>query len=294
MHANATCLSCILSKQDKLTRNLENDEKKAAYFHEVLGVLYQYGQQESAPQLAARVDEIYIRYFGAQMNYKEIKHTYNQLMLRQEEMLEGRIREASDPIRACIQYVCAGNYIDFSAVTDVNEKMLSELLKKAGEESVPDQEYDGFLSDLAEAGELVYLTDNCGEIVLDKIFIKILQERYPNLHITVMVRDQDVLNDATMEDAAEVGLTKITDCMGSGCKTAGTVPDEMSDTARERLLTADMVISKGQGNFEGLYGNGINPYYFFLCKCELFVRRFGLEQYASVFAKENHIRMRNI
>ena len=294
MHASATCLSCILSKQDKLTQYLENDAKKAAYFHEVLGVLYQYGQQESAPQLAARVDKIYTRYFGVQMNYKELKHTYNQLMLKQEELFEARIRGASDPIRSCIQYVCAGNYIDFSAVTDVNETMLSKLLNKAEGEIIPEAEYTGFLSDLSTAGELVYLTDNCGEIVLDKIFIKLLQERYPDLHITVMVRDQDVLNDATMEDAAEVGLTKITDCMGSGCKTAGTVPDEMSDTARERLLTADMVISKGQGNFEGLYGNGINPYYFFLCKCELFVRRFGLEQYASVFAKENHIRMRNI
>lgn len=141
MHASATCLSCILSKQDKLTQCLENDEKKAAYFHEVLGVLYQYGQQESAPQLAARVDEIYTRYFGVQMNYKEIKHTYNQLMLKQEELFEARIRGASDPIRSCIQYVCAGNYIDFSAVADVNETMLSKLLNKAEGEIIPEAEY---------------------------------------------------------------------------------------------------------------------------------------------------------
>lgn len=291
MKANVTCLSCILSKQDKLTRDICDEEKKAGYFHEVLGVLYRYGQSESALQLAARMDELYTRYFGAREDYSEIKHTYNQLMLKQEEVFEARIRSAKDPIRACIRYVCAGNYIDFSAVEDVNEAMLQTLLDRVEKEEVPEKEYACFLTDLEKAKELAYLTDNCGEIVLDKLFIKILKERYPDLHITVIVRGQDVLNDATMEDAAEVGLTEVTDCMGSGCKTAGTVLEEMSDEARERLLHADVVISKGQGNFESLFGSGVNPYYFFLCKCELFVRRFGLEQYASVFAREDHIRI---
>lgn len=291
MRASATCLSCILSKQEKLTRDMADDEKKAAYFHEVLGVLYRYGQQP-APQLAAGIDALYARFFGVKADYREIKHTYNQLMLRQEEQLEARIRDAADPIRTCIRYVCAGNYIDFSAVPDVSETMLQALLEKAEEETVPEEEYACFLSDLSRAGELVYLTDNCGEIVMDKIFIRLLRERYPDLHITVIVRGQDVLNDATMEDAREIGLTEVADCMGNGCGTAGTVPEEMSSAARERLLAADMVISKGQGNFEGLYGNGLNPWYFFLCKCELFVRRFGLEQYASVFAREDHIRER--
>jgi len=281
-----------LSKQDKLTRDVEDDGKRSAFFHEALGVLYQYGQQECAPCLAARIDEISLRYFGSKTDYGRIKHTFNRLLMAQEDILEEKIRSAKDPVQACIRYVCAANYIDFSAVENVNEEMLRILLERAEKESVPEEELACFLSDLSRAEELVYLADNCGEIVLDKIFVKILLERYRGLHITVIVRGKEVLNDATMEDAEEVGLTGITECMGNGSGIAGTVQEELSEAAREKLMHADMIISKGQGNFESLYGSGLNPYYFFLCKCELFVQRFGLERYASVFAREDHIIMR--
>lgn len=290
MQANVTCLSCILSKQEKMTRNKKDDAKKAAYFHDMLGILYEHGQKEAAPWLAAKIDELYTAYYGDKPDYKELKHTYNQLMLSKESELERAIRSAEEPLRTCIQYVCAGNYIDFSAVSDVNESMLQKLLDKAAQETVGEKEYQNFLDDLEHADKLVYLTDNCGEIVLDKLFIRILKEQYPNLNITVIVRGQEVLNDATMEDAREVGLTEIADCMGNGCATAGTVLAKVSGQAREKILSADVIISKGQGNFEGLYGSGVNPYYLFLCKCELFVRRFGLPQFTSVFCREDHIK----
>jgi uncharacterized protein with ATP-grasp and redox domains len=94
-----------------------------------------------------------------------------------------------------------------------------------------------------------------------------------------------------MEDAKEVGLTDIVLCIGNGNGAPGTVMENLSEEARQAISEADMVISKGQGNFESLCGEGVNPYYFFLCKCELFVRRFGLKQYESVFMREERIRM---
>ena len=98
-----------------------------------------------------------------------------------------------------------------------------------------------------------------------------------------------MLNDATLEDAKEIGLTKQVHCIANGNGAPGTVYESLSEEAKQVLKEADLIISKGQGNFESIVGEGFNPYYIFLCKCELFVRRFGLQQYESVFMKEERL-----
>ena len=287
MRASSMCFACMFGKQDRLIRSFEDEDKKSEYLHEALGILYQYGPSESSPRLAERLNELYESYWGP-MDDAPLKHQYNQLLLAMEKDIEQRIRDTDDPLKTCIQYVCAGNYIDFSAVEHVNEREFEELL--AARQAVPEEEYGHFLHDLEAARQLTYLTDNCGEIVLDKLFIRFIKERYPSLQIHVIVRGRDVLNDATMVDAREVGLTELVPCIGNGNGAPGSVIERFGQEARQLLLGADLVIAKGQGNFESLYGEGVNPYYFFLCKCELFVRRFGLKRYESVFVKEERIR----
>lgn len=289
MNANSMCISCLLSRQEKTIRDFRDENKKSEYMHRVLEILFQYGQSESAPCLAERINRLYEEYWGAGEAYTDIKHKYNQLLLSKEEEIFSRIVAADDCIRECIKYVSAGNYIDFSAVANVNEQTLDILLERVKGENVPEEEYTHFKEDLKRANRLVYLTDNCGEIVLDKLFVKCLKEKYPNLEITAIVRGEAVINDATMEDAREVGLTDMVPCIGNGNAAPGTILKRLSPQATQILSEADVIISKGQGNFESLFGEGLNPYYIFLCKCELFVRRFGLEQYGSVFVKEERI-----
>ena len=288
MHAGSMCISCIFGKQDKLIRQFDNEEKKSEYMQRVQGILYKHGQSESSPWLAEQINMLYESYWG-NMDYSLLKHKYNQLLLDKEGEIEQRIRKTGDAIKECIKYVCAGNYIDFSAVENVSEQVFEKLLNKAAQEKVSEKEYSHFINDLKTTHRLVYLTDNCGEIVLDKLFIRFIQERYPSLQIHVIVRGKDVINDATLNDAREVGLTELVPCIGNGNGAPGSVIKRFDKEAGQFLLDADMVISKGQGNFEGLFGEGLNPYYFFLCKCELFVRRFGLKQYESVFIKEERI-----
>lgn len=289
MRANSMCISCILSKQEKQIRQFDDEARKSEYMHQVLGILYQYGQSESSPQIAERIDRFYKEFWGNAEDYTLQKHKFNQLMLRIENDIERQIKAADDPLKACIKYVCTGNYIDFSAVECVDETTLSQLLEKAAHETVKEEEYLHFRADLENADRLVYLTDNCGEIVLDKIFIKHIKQNFPHLQITVIVRGEDVINDATLEDAKEVGLINIVTCIGNGNAAPGTVLHRLSEESKQALLNADVIISKGQGNFESTYGEGLNPYYLFLCKCELFVHRFGLKQYESVFVKEERV-----
>lgn len=290
MRANSMCISCILKKQEKLIRDFSDEDKKSQYINRVLEILRKHGQTESSPWLAEKINQLYEECWGEGEDYIDTKQRYNQLLMSKEKEILSCINNSDDCIRECIKYVSAGNYIDFSAVDNVNEHTLDELLQKVNEENISEIEYFNFKRDLEQAKKLVYVTDNCGEILLDKIFIKCIEDKYPKLKITVIVRGQNVINDATIEDAKQVGLTDIVTCIGNGNGAPGTVIKLLSEEAKQALLEADMIISKGQGNFESLFGEGLNPYYIFLCKCELFVRRFGLKQYESVFMKEERIK----
>ena len=290
MRANSMCISCILGKQEKLIRDFSDEDKKSQYINRVLEILYEHGQTESSAWLAERINQLYEECWGEGEDYTVTKQRYNQLLLSKEKEILSCINNSKDCIRECIKYVSAGNYIDFSAVDNVNEHTLDELLQKVNEENISEIEYFNFKRDLEQAKKLVYVTDNCGEILLDKIFIKCIEDKYPKLKITVIVRGQNVINDATIEDAKQVGLTDIVTCIGNGNGAPGTVIKLLSEEAKQALFEADMIISKGQGNFESLFAEGLNPYYIFLCKCELFVRRFGLKQYESVFMKEERIK----
>lgn len=292
MHAGSMCISCILSKEEQSIRQFPDEERKSEYMHLVLEVLYQYGRTESSPGLTERLARLYRDFWGEDRDYTAQKHQYNQLLLQMEKKLEQKIQNATEPLKECIKYVCAANYIDFSAVEHVNEDTLEELLENAVGQTVPEEEYQIFRTDLENARTLVYLTDNCGEIVLDKLFIKQIKETFPGLNITAMVRGGDIINDATLVDAKEVGLTEIVPCMGNGNAAPGTIVGRLSEEARETLFHADVIISKGHGNFESLYGEKLNPYYLFLCKCELFVYRFQMEQYKSVFVREERMKIK--
>lgn len=289
MKANSMCISCILSRQEKKIRDFEDEQKKSEYINQVLKVLYENGQKESAPWMAEKINRLYEQYWGPMEDYTDIKHEYNMLLLDKEQDIEQKIRMADDPLAECIKYVCAGNYIDFAGVENVNMNTFEELLKKAEEESVCKEEYQKFKEDLGGAEKLAYLTDNCGEIVLDKIFIRHIKEEYPNLDITVIVRGENVINDATMTDVKEVGLTEMVTCIGNGNAAPSTIVSRLSDEAKSVLDQADIIISKGQGNFEGFCGEGYNPYFLFLCKCPLFLHRFNLPRFTSVFAKEERL-----
>jgi uncharacterized protein with ATP-grasp and redox domains len=140
------------------------------------------------------------------------------------------------------------------------------------------------------AKRLVLFTDNCGEIVTDKVLLRTLRRLNPNLHISVIVRGAPVVNDATVMDAAQVGMGEVAQrVIGNGCDLPGAVLTRISAEALSEVDAADVIISKGQANYEGLSGCGRNIFYIFMCKCELFIKRFGVEKFSGVLTKETII-----
>lgn len=289
MKINAFCMSCLVQAQARRIQKFQDEEKKACYMREVLHMIAESDPKWSAPALLEPISKLYEKYWGMQNDLEEEKRTFNELLLSMEDDLEQKIRSRKDPLEAALCLARLGNYIDFSALGEVSAEKLLELLAQAEQETLDTAEYRHFCKDLKDGKHLVYLTDNCGEIVLDKILIKLLREQYPQLMIEVVVRGVAVTNDATMEDARYVGLTEVAPVFGNGSGIAGTELTHISKEAKEKLEQADLILSKGQGNFETLHTCGLNIYYLFLCKCDWFMQRFHAEHLKGMFVNETRI-----
>ena len=247
MHLNPFCMCCIINKQEKKIRPFPDENKKSDYMKKVLGVIAGCDEEACTASLAVQVQKIYEEYWNIHEDYSHIKHEFNQLMLGLEESLRASVRKSSDPLATALSYARIGNYIDFAALAKVDKKEILSMIESENKEPLDPQEYKNFKEDLKKASSLVYLTDNCGEIVLDKIAVEILKEKYPLLSVTVIVRGYPVVNDATMEDARETGLDKIARVIGNGSNVGGTWLPGVSEETRTLLDQADVILAKGRG-----------------------------------------------
>lgn len=292
MKLNPYCMCCAVNKQEEKIRKFPDMDKKTEYMKKVMSILSSAEEQDCSPSLSVEIKKLYSEFWNCPAeDYTEIKKEFNQLMLNVEASVEEKIRTSADPLETALLYARIGNYIDFAALENVSQETMLNLLENENQEPLSQTEYANFQTDLSTAKTLVYLTDNCGEIVLDKLAVKILKEKYPQLNITVIVRGYPVVNDATMEDAEEIGLTDIVKVTGNGSNVGGTWFPGLSNEARTLLEQADVILAKGQGNFETMNDCGLNVYYLFLCKCDLFQRRFHAKALQGMFLNERRIQM---
>lgn len=290
MRLNTFCLCCQINKQASMIDSFPDEKKKLAYMQNVLTRLTNLQEDDNSPSLYTEFQKHFTKIWGiAPKDYTELKKEFNQLMMDLEEELMLSIRESADPLERALIYSRIGNYIDFAALSHVKKEELLSLIEKGKQESLDKEEYRHFCEELSSASSLVYLTDNCGEIVLDKLVIRILKERFPKLDIQVIVRGFPAANDATIEDAKMCGLTEFVPVIGNGNDVGGTWLPHISKESLSLIKNADVIISKGQGNFETLHGCALNIYYLFLCKCEWFMRMFQAEKFQGMFVNENRI-----
>lgn len=290
MKADASCRACCVKKAAGLLIQYRvSDEVKEQVMGNIYHFLEHAEEETSAPVLMAESMSIVGKEIDIKGAYEEAKEKYNRILLEKEAEIRETIGRENDRFLAALQYAVTGNYIDFGAMSEVDEEKLSELLRDRAALQIDPEETKNLREELAEAGNLVYITDNAGEIVLDKVFISVLKELYPKLRITAVVRGCPVLNDATVQDAEFTGLDKFVPVIGNGTGIPGTVLTEINSEAYRAIEEADLCIAKGQGNFETLQGCGKNIYYLFLCKCELLVRKFQVEQFAPALINEKRL-----
>ena len=279
MRINESCAECLLGKQRRLT----SDEK---YLGEIRELLDNRGEDDSGPYMVYLFNQVYERYFGARPSYREIKKKYNDLVLSMEDTFREKIEASDNPVETALLYARVGNYIDFGAMRDVDEETFLRLFEEAEWSEHDKVTVASFLRQCGSAQKFLLLADNCGEIVLDKLFIEQLKEAYPQLDVQVMVRGGEALNDATCEDACYVGIDRVARVISSGLPITGTVYGKLPEEARKAMDDADVILSKGQGNYECLNNQGKHIFYSFLCKCDLFTGRFKVPRLTGMFVEE--------
>ncbi len=290
------CVSCLIKKQIDRYPASAPREQVLTYMRRLGQMMAALPDRTGGPAIMEAITDIRREVFGeaareVEQDYKALKSHFNTLMMNTAaaESLPHRIEVSTDPLRTALGYAMTGNFIDFGAMDSVDEAKLRTLLEESPHRVSPDlPAYNHLTADLAADRRLVLLTDNCGEIVMDKLLAETIHRLYPSLHITVLVRGGEVLNDATMEDAAQIGFDRMegVTVMGNGDRLAGTDLTRVSPEARAAILGADLIIAKGQGNFETLQGCGLNIYYAFLCKCQFFADRFGVPIYTGMLVRE--------
>ena len=241
------CISCIAKNQLEKYPEGTKEEEKVAYKQRVLKLLGEAKLTDSAPLLVKRINDVQKEMFGASQDYTEIKKYFNDYVLGKVPKIEKEILESPDPLLRALQYSMTGNYIDFGAMAKVDEEKFEELLSGAKEIVFDESQYLQLRQDLSAAKRFVLLTDNCGEVVFDLILVKILKKLYPELSMTAIVRGEQVLNDATMEDADQIGMTQLIRVIGNGSGVAGTVLEEISEEAVKTLEEGDVLPASVQG-----------------------------------------------
>ncbi len=286
------CVKCIINRYLNNVPKDFSPAQKLAYVQLVCKQVAEAPSHAGAPVVTQSIKNALQKEFGITEDFSKEKHYFNQMMLGKETEIYKEIADTDDRLKTAIQYAMTGNYIDFGSTHTVDEEYLEKALQQSKERIVDEGVLDALKKDLSVARRIVLLTDNCGEIVLDKLLLKVIKELYPEAELNIMVRGGEVLNDATRKDALEVGLDKVGSVVDNGTEIAGTFLDAVSKDALQILEEADVILSKGQANFETLRGCGKNIYYIFLCKCDMFANRFGVPRFTGMMINDrDYIRL---
>lgn len=191
--------------------------------------------------------------------FKEIKYRFNKIALNLYPNLKKKVKESKDPLLTAIRLSIAGNVIDYGTPNSFNvDDEINDILKK----DFAIFDYEKFKNALANTSQILYLADNAGEVVFDKILIEEL-----NKEIIYVVRDKPIINDALIEDALFCGMDKIAKVISSGSDAPGTILEYCSKDFLEIYKNSKLIISKGQGNFEALSEETKPLFFLFKAKC---------------------------
>ena len=291
MRLDSQCILCLLKRHADTAAKYGNEEQVTAFTRDLMRLICDGPVEMSAPFYTPGITKLFTEHFGlADDRFAEEKEASNRFCLERFDRITEMVRTADDPLYAGLQAAILGNYIDFSALQgEVSFDKLDEMLALLHTIEVDREVFGKLRADLEKGRELLYLTDNAGEIVFDRVWLEVIRDLFPNLAITVCVRGGNAQNDATIADAKAIGMPF--PVIGNGTRIPGTVLEKASEELKEALCRADVVIAKGQANVETLLdtGHGYNIYYAFLVKCKRFIDRFGKAKLTPMLVKERDL-----
>ena len=283
---NSECLLCHMGRTVKTARSLGTEEQAVAFTRDLMRLYLSAPDGVGSPWFGPGTQDLLEKHYGVPHDrFVEEKAESNRFVLARLDQIREKVISAEDPVFSGLQMAILGNYIDFAALQgEISFEKLDEMLENASRMELDKQVYTDLCADLEQGKNLLYLTDNAGEIGFDRIFAEEIHKKYPDLQITFCVRGAPAMNDATREDASAVGIPF--PVIDNGNRVAGTDLTMLGAAAKEAFESADVIIAKGMANTETMYGCGYNIYYAFLIKCPRFVSVFGKPKMTPMLVKE--------
>lgn len=219
---------------------------------------------------------------GCDDPYRELKRASNEFALAIYPRLKQTVAGSDDPFATAIRLAVAGNLIDYGVNRHLDLDKVALAIEAAVEEPIDSASIEELRGAVARASDILYIGDNAGEIVFDRLLI----EQMPTERVTFAVRGRPIVNDATMEDASAVGLCDLVEVIDNGDDAPGTIIETCSPAFRDRFERASLVIAKGQGNYETLSHAQREVFFILKVKCSVVARDLGCEVGATVVKRK--------
>jgi uncharacterized protein with ATP-grasp and redox domains len=263
------CIPCFFEQALRAGRIATDDERVLKHLLDELGGNLKHISLENTPPETGRLIYRMVREItGNPDPFRDLKRESTQQALALYPSLKRVIDESGDSLLTAIRVAIAGNVIDFgaSATYDINSAIKDSL-----EKDFAIRDYSAFKRCLGESDSILYIGDNAGETVFDRLLIEQM-----NKPTTYVVREIPVINDATAEDAIQAGIDKIATIISSGTDAPGTILSTCSPEFKEMLNSAEFVLAKGQGNYEGLSTEDYSIFFLLKAKCQIIADDIGV------------------
>lgn len=262
MKINEQCLPCLMNQVIKIANMVNVDDKKTLY-KQVFLYLSNLDFDKTNPEIIGETFDMLKKHIGNKDPYYKIRRKYNTLFLDKIDDFDQKIHS----IEEAIKYAIVGNIIDFNPIHQKVEENIASYFKNIDQLSLTINHVEELMQDLKKARMVLYLGDNCGEICLDKLLIKRIYQYNPKIKIYFAVRGYPIVNDNIEEDAYFVKMDEYATIISNGDSSLGTVLHRTSQEFQDVYQKADVIISKGQANFESLSEARKKIYFLLMVKC---------------------------
>ena len=269
MRTYPDCIPCFIRQSLEAARLVSSDESfHKKVLEEALAIAAELDYSKPPPIMGRDIHRIIRQLSGVIDPYHETKVRSNTYISGLLPELKKIVRDSTDPFETALRLAVAGNVIDFGLNINLSRNDIQSTISQALSAPFNLETVESLRRALKGSRSVLYIGDNAGEIVFDRLFIEIIQETLGPLEITFVVRGAPILNDATREDAVQAGIDKIAArVIDSGVDSPGTVLEDCSREFHAFLDSSDLVISKGQGNYETLSGIEQETYFLLKAKC---------------------------
>jgi uncharacterized protein with ATP-grasp and redox domains len=271
MKAYLDCYPCFFQQILKTSRTMALDEPMIQKILVAFGqFLSQIQVEATPPEIGREVYRLISEKTGILDPYNSIKKKCTQQALAMYPQLKERVGSSGDRLWMAIRMAIAGNVIDFGVNADFD---LDNDLEALLSQKLTIDHYRDFCRALRSAHKVLYLADNAGETVFDRLLIEELGKP-----VVFVVREKPIINDAVHQDALDAGIDEVAEIISSGTDAPGTILNLCSENFLKIFRSADLIISKGQGNYEGL-SDETRPVFFLLkAKCSVIARDLGVKK----------------